>query len=181
MTDSRDIQAGAASPDHDHIRGLYFEDLHEGDVFLSAGRTVTEADVVGFAGVSGDFNSIHLDVESTQSNRYGRRVAHGLLGLSMATGLLDRMAIFHRSMIAMLSINDWTFKAPLFIGDTIHLELTILSTRMTSKRDSGIVVRQMRLLNQEKTVVQEGTITVMIARRPGAAEAESTPNHSSEA
>jgi acyl dehydratase len=144
---------------------LYFEDLVEGSVFMSPGRTVTEADIVAFAGVSGDFNPIHLDAETAASNRYGQRVAHGLLGLSIATGLLDRIGVFGTSMVAMLQIDSWRFLAPIFIGETVRLELTILSTRLTASGTTGIVVRQLRLLGRDDKVLQEGTITVMIACR----------------
>lgn len=144
---------------------LYFEDLVEGSVFMSPGRTVTEADIVAFAGVSGDFNPIHLDADTAASNRYGQRVAHGLLGLSMATGLLDRIGVFGRSMVAMLQIDNWRFLAPIFIGETVRLELTILSTRLTTSGATGIVVRRLRLLGRDGTVLQEGDITAMIACR----------------
>lgn len=159
-------QPEGTSPEVPHRVGLYFEDLHIGDVFVSSGRTVTETDVVGFAGISGDFNPIHVNTVSAAEGRYARRVAHGLLGMSIATGLLDRMAIFHSSMIAMLSVSDWSFRAPIFIGDTIRLELSIVSTRLTKRGNSGIVVRRLRILNQDDTIVQEGTITVMVACRP---------------
>lgn len=159
---------GAVQPQEN--RELYFEDLHVGDIFVSAGRTVTEADVVHFAGLSGDFNPIHLDVEATRTNRFGQRVAHGVLGLSMATGLLDRMGLFRRSMVAMLSINEWKFTAPVFIGDTLRLKMTIVSTRLTSRGDAGVVVRRMQLINQSDEVTQDGTITVMVACAPAAAD-----------
>lgn len=87
--------------------GYFFEDLHEGDTFVSGARTVTEADLVAFAGVSGDFNPIHMDAVFSSNGRYGRRVVHGLLGVSIATGLLDRMGIFEGTMVAMLEINEW--------------------------------------------------------------------------
>lgn len=160
---------GAVEPREN--RELYFEDLQVGDVFVSAGRTVTEADVVHFAGLSGDFNPIHLDIEATRESRFGQRVAHGVLGLSMATGLLDRMGLFRRSMIAMLAINEWKFTAPVFIGDTLRLKMTIVSTRLTSRGDSGVVVRRMQLINQSDEVTQDGLITVMVACAPTTASA----------
>lgn len=144
---------------------LFFEDLVEGQAYLSGGRTVTEADVVGFAGLSGDFNPIHLDRESTKSGIFGQRVAHGILGIAMATGLLDSLGLFKKSMGAMLSIDDWRFVAPIFINDTIRLELTIESKRLTSKADSGVVRRRLRLINQTDDVVQEGVITVLVLCR----------------
>lgn len=149
-------------------RSLFFEDLSPGDTFLSTGRTVTEADVVNFAGLSGDFNQIHLDAEAAKSTMYGQRVAYGVLGLSIATGLLDRLGIFRESMAAMLEIESWRFVAPVFIGDTLRLRLTIEETRLTSRGDRGIVRRRLELLNQRDEVVQTGIITVMALCRPTA-------------
>lgn len=144
---------------------LFFEDLVEGQTFVSQARTVAEADVVGFAGLSGDFNPIHLDRESTKNGMFGERVAHGVLGLAMATGFLDSLGLFKESMGAMLSIDEWRFLAPVLINDTIHLRLTIESKRLTSKGDSGVVRRRLRIVNQNGTVVQDGVITVMILCR----------------
>jgi len=144
----------------------YLEDLEVGQRFVSAARTVTEADVVAFAGLSGDFNPIHTDVEFAKDSVYGRRVVYGLLGLSIATGLLDRLGVFSGSAMAMLGINDWKFTAPVFIGDTVHLELTILGVRpSSSKPDRGIVERQFALKNQRGEVCQAGRIDVLVRRR----------------
>ncbi len=145
--------------------GYYFEDLHEGQTFVSVGRTVTESDVVGFAGLSGDFNPIHMDVVTAGAGVYGQRVAHGVLGISMATGLLDGLGLFRHSMIAMLGIENWTFEAPIFIGDTIHLEMSIASKRLTSRGDRGVVRRDIEIVNQHDVVVQGGRINVMIRCR----------------
>jgi acyl dehydratase len=145
----------------------YLEDLAAGQRFLSAGRTVTEADVVAFAGLSGDFNAIHTDAEFAKSSVYGQRVVYGLLSMSIATGLLDRLGTFSGSAIAMLGITDWRFMAPVFIGDTIHLELTVLAVRPSrSKPDRGVVERRFELVNQDGTVVQMGRIDVLVRRDP---------------
>lgn len=143
----------------------YFEDLEVGDTWVSVGRTITESDIVNFAGLSGDFNPIHLDVESSAKSRYGQRVAHGVLGISVATGLIDSIGVFRDSMIAMLGIDEWRFRAPVFIGDTIHLELSIAELRATSRGNRGVVRRGLKLVNQRDEIVQEGFITVMIRAR----------------
>lgn len=143
----------------------YLEDLNPGDVFTSAARTVTEADVVGFAGLSGDFNPIHTDIEFCQSTPYGQRVVYGLLGLSMLTGLLDRTGLFSGTAIAMLGIRDWKFTAPVFIGDTISFRLTITDVRRTSKGDRGIVGRHFELVNQRDEIVQQGHIDILLRAR----------------
>jgi acyl dehydratase len=145
----------------------YLEDLEAGQTFVSAARTVTEADVVAFAGLSGDFNPIHTDAEFSKQTIYGQRVVYGLLGLSIATGLLDRLGIFSGSAIAMLGIDDWKFTQPVFIGDTLHLALTIVGVRpSSSKPDRGIVERRFELKNQRGEVCQAGRIDVLVRRRP---------------
>lgn len=145
----------------------YLEDLTAGQRFVSAGRTVTEADVVAFAGLSGDFNVIHTDAEFAKGSVYGQRVVYGLLSMSIATGLLDRLGIFSGSAIAMLGITDWQFTAPVFIGDTVHLELTVLAVRPSrSKPDRGVVERRFEIVNQHGTVVQAGRIDVLVRRDP---------------
>ncbi len=141
---------------------LYYEDLTEGQTFTSPARTVTETDLVNFAMLSGDWNPIHTDEEFAKSTYYGKRVVHGLFGLSMMTGLLDRTGLFAGSIIAALGIRDWNYKAPVFVGDTLHFEMEIASKRLTSKGDRGIVDRKFRLINQRNEVVQEGHIGLMI-------------------
>jgi acyl dehydratase len=149
------------------VTALYFEDLHEGQSFTTPGRTVTEADLVAFAGLSGDYNSIHTDAEFARGTAYGQRVVHGLLGVSILTGLMDRLGIFDGSAIAMLGIDEWRFRAPIFIGDTITVEMTITALRRTSSGDRGIVGRHFRIRNQRDETVQEGSIGLMIRCREG--------------
>jgi len=148
---------------------LYLEDLEPGQHWTSVGRTVTETDVVNFAGLSGDFNPIHLDAVAAGDGIFGQRVVYGVLGIAMATGFLDSLGLFKGSMRAMLAIQDWRFAGPIFIGDTIHLELTIESVRPTSKGDAGVVNRRLQLVNQTGDVVQDGHIPVLILRRSVAA------------
>ena len=141
---------------------LYYEDLAEGQTFTSPARTVTETDLVSFAMLSGDWNAIHTDEEFARETFYGKRVVHGLFGLSMMTGLLDRTGLFGGSAIAMLGIEDWQFKAPIFVGDTLHFQMEIVSKRLTSGRDRGIIDRKFSLINQRGEVVQEGHIGLML-------------------
>ena len=141
---------------------LYYEDLTEGQTFTSPARTVTETDLVSFAMLSGDWNAIHTDEEFARETFYGKRVVHGLFGLSMMTGLLDRTGLFGGSAIAMLGIRDWQFKAPIFVDDTLHFEMEIVSKRLTSGGDRGIIDRKFSLINQRGEVVQEGHIGLML-------------------
>jgi acyl dehydratase len=144
----------------------YFEDFHPGQVFLSQARTITETDVVTFAGWSWDTNPVHTDAESARHGRFGERIAHGLLGLSVAMGLTSRLGIFESCSIALLGIDDWRFRRPLSIGDTVRCRVEIFDTRLTSTGDAGILSRRFALLNQRDEVVQEGEIGLMVSVRP---------------
>jgi acyl dehydratase len=154
---------------------LYLEDLHPGDVFETQARTVTEADVVGFAQLTGDWNPIHTDVEFAKRSPYGERLAHGMLGMSFAIGLVDRTGLFSGSAIANLGVEEWRFVAPVFIGDTIRVRLEIGDVRATSDGKRGIVGRLFTLLNQRDEAVQHGRIPIMIRLRPAPAAIENAP------
>jgi acyl dehydratase len=144
----------------------YFEDFHPGQVFLSQARTITETDVVTFAGWSWDTNPVHTDAESARQGRFGERIAHGLLGLSVAMGLASRLGVFESCSIALLGIDGWRFRRPLLIGDTVLCRVEVLATRQTSKGDAGILDRRLTLLNQRDEAVQDGEIGLMVRLRP---------------
>jgi acyl dehydratase len=144
---------------------LYYDDLAVGDRFTTPSRTVTETDLTMFAMLSGDWNQIHTDVEFARDTAYGQRVVHGLLGLSLLTGLMDRAGTFSGSAIAMLGIRDWRFVAPVFVGDTLHGLIEIVSMRKTSEGDRGIVDRKLSLINQRDEVVQDGHIATLLRLR----------------
>jgi acyl dehydratase len=144
----------------------YYEDFRAGQVFLSQGRTITEADVVSFAGWSWDTNPVHTDAEAARGGRFGERIAHGLLGLSVAMGLASRLGAFESCSIALLGIDDWRFRRPLLLGDTVRCRVEILDARLTSKRDAGILRRRFTLLNQRDEDVQDGEIPLLVSLRP---------------
>lgn len=144
---------------------LYFEDFAEGQQILSPARTVTEADIVSFAAWTGDYNPIHTDAEFAAASRFGDRVAHGLLGVSLCLGLIARTGAFEGSAVALLGIDDWRFRAPVRIGDTVRCAVDIVGTRLTSKRDAGVVARHFTLLNQRDELTQEGRMDVLVAVR----------------
>ncbi|MBI2468219.1 MAG: MaoC family dehydratase N-terminal domain-containing protein [Candidatus Rokubacteria bacterium] len=142
----------------------YFEDIRIGDEYLSPGRTVTEADIVAFAGLSGDYNVLHTDAEFMKSSIFGERIAHGLLGLAISSGLGTRALPRPFATLAFLGLR-WRFKAPIKIGDTIKVRIQVTEKRETSKPDRGIVVLQRSVLNQRGEVVQEGETDLMVERR----------------
>ena len=145
----------------------HYEDFRPGQEFLSQGRTITEADVVTFAGWSWDTNPVHTDAESARHGRFREPIAHGLLGLSVAMGLASRLGVFESCSIALLGIEGWRFRRPLVVGDTVRCRVEILDTRLTSKGDAGILRRRFTLLNQRDEDVQEGELPLLVSRRPG--------------
>ena len=146
----------------------YLEDFKPGQVFTSAGRTITEADLTFFSMISGDWNPIHADAEFAGKTRYGQRVVHGTLGIAICTGMLQQLGIFEESVIAMLNLREWKFLAPLLIGDTVHLELEILGVEPGKSGKSGKVVRRFRLVNQAGVVAQEGDSDALVLTREAA-------------
>jgi acyl dehydratase len=146
------------------MKRTYYEDYTIGDEFITPARTVGEADVTLFAGLSGDYNRLHTDAEYAREQLFGERIAHGLLGLSIVVGLTYRTEIDPDGALAFLGLS-WKFSGPIKFGDTIHAVIRIVSMRETRKPDRGIVVQAIRLLNQRDEVVQEGEFTMMLKRR----------------
>jgi acyl dehydratase len=144
---------------------LCFEDVEVGFRFETPSRTVTEADLVAFAGVSGDFNPLHTDAVYAAGTIYGERIAHGALVLSLATGLRQRTGLFDGTLMGLLEIRSWHFAAPVRIGDTIRAVSEITELRETSKPDRGIMVQRIDVLNQNDTEVQTGEFVMMLQRR----------------
>ncbi len=144
--------------------GLCFEDIRVGEEYASPGRTVTETDIVIFAGLSGDYNVLHTDAEFMKSSLFGERIAHGLLGLSIQQGLLARdMPAWSGESLGALR---WKFKGPIKIGDTIQVRARVLSKR-EGDPGAGIVTIARSVLNQRGEVVQEGETEHRVARRAG--------------
>jgi acyl dehydratase len=118
-----------------------------------------------FSMLSGDWNPIHADEVFSSATNFGRRVVHGLFGMSLLTGLMDRAGWFATSGIAMLAIDRWRFAAPIFVGDTLHVVMEIQEVRLASSGGKGIAGRLFTLINQRDEVVQEGEIPMLIACR----------------
>jgi 3-hydroxybutyryl-CoA dehydratase len=150
-----------------------YDDLDVGQGFTTAGVTVTEAHVVGFAGISGDLFDVHMDDEFAREQGFPGRIAHGLLGLALADGLKTRCPVRLQG-VATLS---WTlqFRAPLLIGDRIHARIDVRAKRPTRRQDRGIVTLAMSILNQAGTVVQENETQLLMRRTPLASIHSETP------
>jgi acyl dehydratase len=147
------------------VAPLYFQDVEVGFRFETPRRTVTEADLVNFAGVSGDFNPLHSDKLFAEQSLYGERIAQGTLVLSIVTGLRQRAGLFDGTLMGFLEIRRWRFLVPVRIGDTIRVVNEITELRETSKPDRGIMVQRVDVLNQDETVVQSGEFVTMLRRR----------------
>lgn len=150
----------------DSLSRCYFEDMPVGTRWVSQRRTLTEADVVAFAGISGDFNPLHVDETFAAAGPFGRRVVHGLLVLAVATGLRQQMGVFYGVVRAFAEIRSWSFKRPVFIGDTVTVVTTVVEARPTSKPGQGVVDQRVDVVNQDGEVVQTGVFVTLIAARP---------------
>lgn len=147
-------------------RGMWFEQFEVGQCILTSGRTITETDIVSFAGLSGDYNQIHTDAEFGSKTTFGKRVAHGLLILSIASGLAMRTGILEGTVIAFREINTWKFSLPVFIGDTIHVELHIIDAKPIPRLGGGSITLELIVKNQRDEVTMKGTWTALVASKP---------------
>ena len=147
-------------------RGKYFEEFEVGQRLTTLGRTITEGEVYAFAGLSGDYNQIHTDAEFSKSTPFGQRVAHGLLGLSIATGLAMRTGVLDGTVLAFREIDEWKFIKPVFMGDTVHVEMEITETKAIPRIMGGSIMIVMELKNQRQETTMKGTITLLVASRP---------------
>jgi 3-hydroxybutyryl-CoA dehydratase len=148
------------------LRGMWFEEFEVGQRIITPGRTITECDIVTFAGVSGDYNQIHTNAEFSLTTPFGKRVAHGLLVLSIASGLAMRTGVLEGTVIAFREINNWKFSLPVFIGDTIHAELNIIETKPINRLGGGSLLIEISVKNQRNEVTMKGTWTALVASKP---------------
>ena len=147
------------------MRGLYWEDWEIGAEFESPGRTLTEADIVMFAGLSGDYNPLHTNEEFCKQTGFGGRIAHGPLVYAIAAGLLFQLHLYDDTLIAFLGFEDLRFTKPVRPGDTIHARVKVLEKHETSRPERGIMKRQLQVLNQRGEVVQEAVQAFLLQRK----------------
>jgi acyl dehydratase len=148
------------------FRGKTFDELNIGDEFFTAARTVTEADVVNFAGLSGDFNPLHTDENFGKTTPFGTRIAHGVLIQAIATGLANQLGIFEGTTIAVMEMVS-RFTGAVKFGDTVHVAMKVKKKRESKKPDRGLVDVEVRVLNQREEPVLEGNWLIMLVRREG--------------
>ncbi len=146
-------------------QGLFFEEFEEGLELETRGRTITEADIVGFAGLSGDYNPMHTNAAFAAGTQFGQRVAHGLLGLAVTSGLAYQMGFLEGTVIAFTGL-EWKFREPVLIGDTIRAQVKVTKRREMKAAGGGFVTFEIKVLNQENKITQKGEWTVLVASRP---------------
>jgi acyl dehydratase len=145
------------------LPALVLDDLAPDDEWESPGRTVTEADVAAFAGVSGDFNPLHVDHEFARTTPFRGPVAHGLLGLAIASGLASHAPRVRT--LAFLGIENWTFHQPIAPGDTLRVVSRVVSIEPRSRGRRGVVTWHRRIINQRGVTVQEGITRTLVQGR----------------
>lgn len=146
-------------------RGRYFEEFEIGGTDETPGRTITEADVVMFAGLSGDWTQLHTDAEFAKETVFGERIAHGLLGLSVASGLAARLGFIEGTIQAFSGL-EWKFRNPIMFGDTIRARFEVKRKKEMGSLGGGLVILAVTVLNQRDETVQKGTWTVLIKSAP---------------
>ncbi len=147
-------------------RGMYFDEFEPGQRIVTGGRTVTESDIVSFAGLSGDFTAIHTDAEFCKTTPIGQRIAHGLLVISIASGLAAQTGVLEGTVLVFREISNWKFIKPVFIGDTIQVEMNVLETKEFRRIGGGNVTIELDVKNQNDETVMKGNWVVLMALRP---------------
>jgi acyl dehydratase len=145
---------------------LFLDDIEIGKTWESLARTVTETDIVNFAGVSGDFNPIHMDHAYAATTPFRKPIAHGLLVFSISSGLLLHSPPVRT--VAFMEVRDWKFKAPVFIGDTIRVRSTAVEKEVRAHGRRAVVVWSRQIINQDGKVVQEGETLTLVQGRASA-------------
>jgi len=143
---------------------MYYDDYHVGAEWITGGRTIGESDLLQFAALTGDWNALHTDEEYCKGTPFGRRIAHGLLGLALMEGMKYRMGHNDGTAIASLS---WTvqFAKPIYIGDTVRVRWRVTAMRETKQPDRGIITEAVELVNQMDEVVTSAEHLLMLRRK----------------
>lgn len=146
-------------------RGRYFEEFAVGQSLVTAGRTITESDVVNFAGVSGDFNQMHVDAEYAAVGEFGERVAHGLLVVSIAVGLIVQTGLMEGTVLAFREM-DWKFSRAVLIGDTVRAKIEITRLKSLPRLGGGSINAKVTVLNQQDQAVHRGNMVLLVRSQP---------------
>ena len=145
--------------------GLYFEDFEVSGDLVTRGRTITEADLVAFAGLTGDYTELHTNEEYAKSTKFGRRIAHGALIFSISMGLSTRTNLLDDTLLAFAGVDKLRFVSPVFIGDTIHADKRVVE-RKELGMGQGTVEFETRVLNQKGELVLVYRDKMLVKKRP---------------
>lgn len=146
--------------------GKYFEEFNVGEKITTEKRTITEADIMQFATLTGDDNRIHTDPEFSKTTPFGKQIAHGVLGLSYALGLAWKTGMLDGTVIAFREISEWKFVKPVFIGDSIYAEMETTETKALPRIGGGSVKISVEIKNQDGEVCHRGMWTVLMMSKP---------------
>jgi 3-hydroxybutyryl-CoA dehydratase len=146
-------------------KGRLWEEFKVGQTFETAARTVDAGDVSLFAGLSGDFNPLHVNEEFARTTPFGGRVAHGILTLAISSGHQNQLGIFEGTTLALLGMDRLRFTGPVRLGDTVHTELTVKECKESSKPDRGVVTFEVAVRNQKGETVMQCEQSVLMRRR----------------
>ena len=149
------------------VRGMYFEEFDGGLEISTGARTITETDIVHFAGLSGDYNFIHTNAPAAQETPFGQRVAHGMLVASIATGLAVQQGFIDGTTLAFRELT-WKFTRPVYIGDTVRVTVIVTEAKPMRRLGGGLVTFEARVVNQNGEVVHKGEWRMLIKSRPKA-------------
>ena len=145
--------------------GRLFGEFTTGQRFETLGRTITETDIVSFAGLTGDYNPVHTDEVFAADTEFGTRIAHGPLGIGLVFGLASRLDLIDGTVVALLGVT-WEFKAPVRPGDTVKALIEVISTRDVKNPDRGLLELGFTLVDQNGTAAQSGSARLLMRRTP---------------
>lgn len=145
---------------------MLYSELVVGSEFVGHGRTLTEADLSIACMVSGDWHPIHSDEGYARERGLPGRLFQGAFGILIATGMATTLPHFSDEIVGATGIRDWAYRAPLFVGDTVHVRSVILSKRITSDGKRAVIERTLSLINQKDVAVQEGIAGTMVRLKP---------------
>jgi len=145
--------------------GRLYGEFSVGQRFITPGRTITEADIGAFAGLTGDYNPVHTDERFAAATDFGGRIAHGPLGIGIAFGLASRLDLIDGTVIALLGVR-WEFTAPMRPGDTIKALIEVAEMRPVTHPERGLVVLAFTITNQHEQTLQAGTAQLLMRRTP---------------
>ena len=144
-------------------RGLFYEEFKIGDKFFSEQQSIADLDIAKFAELSGDYNPIHVDEEFARTTLYGERIAHGLLGLSVVSGLAAKLGFAEKTTVAFRGL-EWKFRKPILIGDSVSAVFEVIEKRSVPIEGAGLIIFQVLVSNQEKSIVQKGKWSLIIKK-----------------